>query len=224
MVPLSHAQKNKWALLMPAVSSREIKTWVRGMAASMAGSSCGMFLFGTQRSVRVAKNGLRVKQPSRRAASFSFFFCTVCHPSEMNTICRAEEKKKKVTCRPAEAGQTGSAAVSDGQRWKSRRRNCDPVERKSASKSPRRLSTPLSSFLSSSTPLSPERRCFVWTARRALQRRDESAINLLSAHRLPHSEIVNGINWLCVLEVGIQPHKHTHTHTHTHTQTPQSGC
>lgn len=44
----SHMHTGECALRCPAVKSREIKTWVWVMSASMAGSSCVMFLFGTQ--------------------------------------------------------------------------------------------------------------------------------------------------------------------------------
>lgn len=44
----AHAHKQMCTPMAPAVASREIKTWVWVMSASVAGSSCVMFLFGTQ--------------------------------------------------------------------------------------------------------------------------------------------------------------------------------
>lgn len=70
MVSLRHSYANKQiCTLMPTVASREIKTWAWVMSASMAGSSCVMFLFGTkgQLAVKSGRPLQRVKQDDRLA-------------------------------------------------------------------------------------------------------------------------------------------------------------
>lgn len=109
--------------------------------------------------------------------------------------------------RPADrwVKQADRKCVNDRSQMEIKEEELWPCQMHVSSKNPHCLSTSLSTFLSSSTSLSSERRFFIW----ALQRQNESAINPAVSPfsnfslSLSLSETVNRINWLCVLDVGL---------------------
>lgn len=112
---------------------------------------------------------------------------------------------EEVTCRrPRQVNrQTGDEWVNDRSQTVMKEDELRPCRIDVSIKNPHRRSA-LSSLLSS--PLSSVRRLSVQSAWRALQGRDESAINPAAS---PVSETVNGINWCCGLAARLYIHINT---------------